>query len=364
MAIRNPPLFLGKAGVQHPAQNDRLGLLGALAIPGAGLASTTGALHGPAGTMGELTLVNPTTLRIAPARWLISGQQNTLQGTYEVINDADLDRAITARHSSQYRRSLVVSYVADSTVTGGGADTSDVIIIDGPLSAVAPGALPDAAAILAAGAANYCSLGEIAIPPTTDAGAVTLTPYNPRTGTRHGILPVLADGLTRIGHDGAPGQFPGQYRDHPTRGLERWDATVGRWSTVAPLGVWVDDVVSTTYGANVAGYENPPSMGQRNLLVPPGRMFELECSIGQASIGAGGNLAMELYQNNTRVDGLSINNPYGGTTTAPLRMRGHYVNNTAADVSCQYSVTAVATAGTASLNAGSYGVVRLRRRIT
>lgn len=258
MAIRNPPLFLGKAGILHPAQNDRLGLLGAMLSPAplasGALAAASGALIGPAGSMGELTLVSPTVLRIGPGRWEVQGLQNTLQGVYTVTNDANLDRTITARHASQYRRSVVVAYAADSSVTGGGADTSDVVIVDGALSAVAPGALPDATAITAATSANYVVLGEIAIPPTT-TGAVTLTAYNPRTGVRGGILPVIDSATNRPGHAGAPPVFDGQYRDHPTRGLERGKG-----------GAWTDPLARPR--AVVTRTSNYDAAGTVNNIVP------------------------------------------------------------------------------------------------
>lgn len=213
-----PPAFMGNPTTDHSARLDRLAILGAMFRPSAdGLGSMGGALWGPAGTMGELTLVNPTTLRCAPARFVIPSTLGNTQGTYEIVNPGNYDMPVPPQDVTQYRRGLVVAHVRDAFATGSGVANDGVIeVIPGDLAASnpqLPSVLPD----------NRLLLGEVNIPPV--GGTVTMTPYNPRTGMRGGILPILA------GAEGVAGIGDGEYRDHPARGLERWRAGRTMWET-------------------------------------------------------------------------------------------------------------------------------------
>lgn len=211
MVMRNPPSYLAAATQQHTAQNDRLTQAAAYRTLD-GVRSVSGVLAGPAGTMGELTLVSDTVLRVNPFRAAIQSTQDSKQGAYTVTNDEAVNLTVTGRHASQYRRSLVLVYVADSVVSGvassGTTDGTFLTILDGTLAASNP-QLPSAVP------PNALLLGEVSIPPV-GVGSVTMTPYNPRTTLRGGILPVLAS-------DTVQGLSLGEYRDHPTLGLQRWD---------------------------------------------------------------------------------------------------------------------------------------------
>lgn len=228
LLLRNPPSYLGAASQQHSARNDRL-TLGTVFRPAAGSATATplavvgGALIGPAGTMGEVTLTSPTLVTINPARWVVMGGIDSKQGQYECTNDQQNTLAVTAQDASLYRRSYLAVVVDDSESSGVASsattDRGSVQVIDGALAASAP-AYPDLTAY-----PNRLLLGEFYIPPTGQT--VTWTPYNPRTALRGAILPVVDDALTYAGHGAEPGVFDGQYRD---RGhLERWSVSAADW---------------------------------------------------------------------------------------------------------------------------------------
>jgi hypothetical protein len=221
MAVLDP-MILGSTGKVTAARVIRLAKGAVWRPSAAALGAVSGVVYGPAGSMLELTLVNPTTVGANPGVAVIQGTHSTSQGQYEVTNDAYATLAVTAQHASQYRRALVVIGVDDAQAAGvtstATTDRPRLTTIDGALSASAPGALP-------ALPANYLALGEVGIPPTGQT--VTLTPYNPRTVTRGGILPVVNDASTTPGHGAEAGAYTGQYRDHPTLGLQRWTGT--RW---------------------------------------------------------------------------------------------------------------------------------------
>lgn len=247
MALLSPPLALGAAGQVVTAKTLRLGN-GAAFAPGAtGVLGVSGCLAGPAGTMGELTLPTATTLTVQAFRAVVQNTQDATAGQYVAINDAAVTLAVTAQHATQFRRSLVLVEVNDSQTAGVASsattDRNRLYLADGPLAASA------AAAALPALPANSLALGEVLIPPTGQT--VTLTPYNPRTTGRGGILPVLNDASTVPGHAGAPPLFDGQYRDHPTRGLQRGRAD-GTWRAAAPLYARAKVLATTINGAPAA----------------------------------------------------------------------------------------------------------------
>jgi hypothetical protein len=213
------PFSLAEPSVLHTARGDRLALGVNFRPSTSALGAVSGIVHGPAGSMGELTLVSDTVLRIAPFVGVIQGTHNARQGQYVVPNEQQRDLAIVAKDASLQRRSLLVLRVADSDEAGVAASPTTngawLERLDGTLAASNP-ALP-------ALPANAVALGELTVPSVASGQPVTLTPYNPRTGARHGILPVYNDASTVPGHGSAPGSYVGEYRDHPTRGLERWD---------------------------------------------------------------------------------------------------------------------------------------------
>lgn len=234
MTLLSPPFALGAAGQVLSGKLLRLSLGAAYRNAAAGVQAVAGCLYGPAGTMGELTLNSNTSLTVGPFRAVVQQTQDVTQGPYLVVNDASVTATtavvaglptMPAQDASQFRRAYVAVYVADSQVSGvASSGVTDRSVLD-----ILPGALAASAGVAAYPAvpANALLLGELLIPPVGQA--VTLTAYNPRTTTRGGILPVIADGANRPGHDGDLGLHLGQYRDHPTHGLQRWNVTLGIW---------------------------------------------------------------------------------------------------------------------------------------
>jgi hypothetical protein len=241
VALLSPPYALGSAGLVLSGKTLRLAAGGAFRNATAGVQGVPGVLYGPPGTMGELTLNSNTSLTVNPFRAVVQNTQDTTQGQYVVANDGPVTfttattPAVPTQDASQFRRAYVAAYVADAQVAGVAStattDRAALDILPGPLAASA------AAAAYPAVPPNGLILGELLIPPTGQA--VTVTPYNQRTTARGAILPVTATGIARPGHDGDPGGYVGQYRDHPTRGqLQRWNGAAWAGAPVEDTG-WV-----------------------------------------------------------------------------------------------------------------------------
>lgn len=224
---------LGAAGQVLSGRLQRLAL-GAAWRPAAGVQVVSGVLAGPPNTQGELSLAG-NVLTVQPFRAVLQSSLDATAGSYLVPNDAPVSFTMTAQHASQFRRALVVVRVDDSQVSGVAStattDRAVLEVLDGGLAASA------GATVLPTPAGSWLALGEVLIPPVGQT--VTVTPYNPRTTTRGGILPVLADGSTITGHDGAAGAFDGQYRHHPAEGLQAWSAARtawdGGWTAYTPV---------------------------------------------------------------------------------------------------------------------------------
>lgn len=227
MTLLSPPFALGAAGQVLSGKLLRLSG-GAPFRPGAtGVLGVSGVLAGPPNTMGELALPNNTSVTVQAFRAVIQNTQDATQGQYEVTNDAAVTLGAAdgfpAQDATQFRRAYVLVAVDDSQVSGVASsattDRARLYVLGGALAATA------GAAALPALPNNPLALGELLVPPTGQT--VTLTPYNPRTTTRGGILPVLVDGSTVTGHDGAPPGHDGQARWHPSHGLQL--ALGGAW---------------------------------------------------------------------------------------------------------------------------------------
>lgn len=189
MAILTPPHALGAAGQVLSGRLLRLSLGAVFRPAGSGVQVVSGVLAGPANTQGELSLAG-NLLTVQAFRAVIQSALDATAGSYEVINDAAYTfPALTAQHATQFRRSLVVARVDDSQVSGVASssttDRATLEVIDGPLAASL------ALTTLPTPAGSWLALGEVGIPPTGQP--YTLTPYNPRTTIRGGILPLLTE---------------------------------------------------------------------------------------------------------------------------------------------------------------------------
>jgi hypothetical protein len=240
MAVQSPPI-LGAEGVILPARVLRNAVGAPYLNDPAGIQATSGVLAGPDGTMGELTLAG-NVVTVSPFRAVIQNTQDFAAGQYVISNDGQVQFTLSGQDGSQTRRTVIAVGVADSEVAGvASTATTDrgwLLPFDGPLAAsAAAAALPDLPD-------NTLPLGEVVSPPAGQAR--TLVPYNPRTTTRGGILPVLNDGSTRPGHSGAPGSYDGQARFHPLVGLQVWTAAAGQWRTVGTVPLTSDQRKSLT----------------------------------------------------------------------------------------------------------------------
>lgn len=339
MALIAEPFILDSPTADTPARVIRLAKMAAFApevgYGGApsGVRVRSGLLPGVSGSAGEVEVLTPTSAVVRSFYAVIQGSANTTQGGYVVINDADTTLTLTDRDASLYRRSLLVARVADTVAAGGadpGDDDAEMVLLDGPLAATA-----DGSALPAAGD-NALPLGYFTIPPV--GGTVTWTPYNPRAATRGGIL--LAD-PTGV-HAAAAPVHRGQYRDHPSLGLQRGLASGGDWETVNPRQRYIggdsggDGTSAGTSGKTIASTTITVPAG-----LPAGSRIKYE---GWAFIECPANAAPVMSFGSGRGERI-INRPGGnwqsdihirfldtdltpGSRTIPLRLAASQVEDT------------------------------------
>jgi hypothetical protein len=242
------PFSLGATNVATPVRTDRLALGASFRPSTTPSAAASGFLAGPAGTQGELTLVSDVLLRVAPFVAVIQGTHNSAQGQYIVPNTQQRDLAVPAKDATLFRKALIVVRVADSLEAGVASSPTT----DGAWLEIVPGALAASNPALPSTPANAVVAGELTVPSAASGQPVTITKYDPRTTMRGSVLPVIADGANRPGHDGEAPSHDGQYRDHPSRGLER-----GRG------GAWTEPVVKprcTVYRLSAYGAAGSPTV--------------------------------------------------------------------------------------------------------
>jgi hypothetical protein len=208
---------------------------------GAGATLLSGCLAGPPNTNGELTLLSNTQLTVQAFRALIANALDATAGGYIVPNDGVVTLGAAdgfpVQDASQFRRAIVAVYVADAQIVGSGANQPYLQIIGGPLAATI------GAAALPALPANTSGLllGELAIPPVGQA--VSLTPYNPRTTTRGGILPLLTEAACNaVVTAGTPLARGAAFYAEDTGATGYYDAVANRiiwydsrWQTFIPI---------------------------------------------------------------------------------------------------------------------------------
>jgi hypothetical protein len=354
--VISPPYSLGATGLQHSARLDRLALGASWRPAGNPLAAVGGALWGPPGSMGELALASPTLLNVNPALWVVQGTHSADQGQYLVPNDGLAQLAVTAQHASQFRRNLVAVTVADSQAAGvASSPTTDrayLHLIEGPLSATSPAPLP-------AVPANSLLLGEVGIPPTGQP--VTATGYNPRTVSRGGIQPVIDDALAVAGHVAEAGSYVGQYRDHPTWGIERW--TGGAWRSPQPQGQWAMHLDSGSYDLTVSGaafVDMPGTSFSR--FVPAGRQLEVDYAVPLLQVGAGSGAEYRITCHTLPkiMDGALFSTSSGVTVYTKLALNAHVDGDGRTLV---FGVQARLLAGSQRILGAGGAPVRLRSRL-
>lgn len=193
-----------------PAEDHRLNhaaLWAPSSVPGAApLAVQSGIVPGP-GNPGAVTVVAGG-VTVNPFHAVVQGTRSGVQGVFELTSDASEFLAITAASASTYRKGRIGLRIRDQ-LNGATADDWDLVVLYGAAAATA------GAATLPAVPADSTWF-ELRTFDVSNTGAITLSGTTARTAPRGGILQVEAGDVT-------PGILVGQYRDHPTQGLQRWN---------------------------------------------------------------------------------------------------------------------------------------------
>lgn len=150
----------------------------------------------------------------------VSGGDWSTQAGYFGINDAPLTVTISAANATNPRIDLIVAYVQDSFYSG----SNNQLLIGVVTGTAAPSPSAPAAP------SNALALAQVAV--AANATSITNSNITNTAGllsvARGGILPVTATDTTA-------GKYDGQYRDHPTYGVQRWNAAAAQWRCVGPV---------------------------------------------------------------------------------------------------------------------------------
>lgn len=214
MAVINPPGYLHNV-TSHTAQTDRLSSAGGLLLPDAvGSLRPAGGVRLPSDMV--VTYSSGTTISVSAGLAYVPQGQSNLGGAYAVANDGALSIVLGARHATLSRNDLICVRVQDSFYTGA-INTADIFVVAGTAAStpVDP-ALP--------AGASYLVLARVVVPP--GATALTVTRLCKVAALWGGIQDVDATDTT-------PGLTTGQYRDHPTLGLQRWNGTTWKPAGIA-----------------------------------------------------------------------------------------------------------------------------------
>lgn len=145
MAEINPPGFLQNAGATHTAEQMRewfqdliLGNTAANTLIG------RGGVHSSRGFALQVTQTGSPSMAVIvkSGQAFIPGSEGSKQGTYAVLNDADVTLSITAAHATLNRIDIVCFKVQDSAYSGGVNSSSLVVVTGTPASSPAAPSAP------------------------------------------------------------------------------------------------------------------------------------------------------------------------------------------------------------------------------
>lgn len=167
MAVTNPPGWLQNAGATHTAAQMRSYIGGFI-----GVASSAGSLIGAGGVnpaLGDKLQVTQTgspsmAVIVKSGIGWVPGSQNGSQGSYGVMNDADLTLSVTTAHATLARIDIVVFTVRDSQYSGSDNDSILQVVAGTPAGSPAPPSNP----------ANSIRLAEVLV----GAGVTSITNAN------------------------------------------------------------------------------------------------------------------------------------------------------------------------------------------
>ncbi len=242
MTKRKASFLTGTAAAKYqlPAEDHRLNHSG-LWLPSSAaganpLAVQSGVVWGP-GNPGNVGVVAGG-VNVNPFHAAIQGTRSGVQGVFEVTSDAVEFVAITAASSTTFRRGRLGVRIHD-LANGGTKDEWTIEVLYGAAAATAGAAVLPAIPT----DSTWFELRQFAV---DNAGAITLTGTTPRTIGRGGILPVEAT-------DAVAGAYVGQYRDHPTLGLQRWDGAAWKADGTKPIARFRRDAIHTIPNAAWTG---------------------------------------------------------------------------------------------------------------
>lgn len=143
MTVQNPPGFLQNAGATHTAETFRnwLGLLTTGLNTGL---IPRGGVHPALGNKLQVTQTGSPSMGVLvrSGHAVIAGSEGSKQGSYSVMNDADVTLSISAAHSTLNRIDSVVFKVEDSAYSGV-TNTSSLAVVTGtPASSPSAPTLP------------------------------------------------------------------------------------------------------------------------------------------------------------------------------------------------------------------------------
>lgn len=246
----------------------------------------------------------------------VSGGDWSPQAAYFGINDAPLSVSIATADPTNPRIDLICAYVQDQFYSGSNNQLVIAAVTGTPAASPAAPSAPSNAIVLAqvAVAANATSIvsGNI----TNTAGLMTVA--------RGGILPVTST-------DSTAGKFDGQYRDHPTLGLQRWSASGSKWVTLTGQGLarasmtqsaaqtgngagaWVSIALQTNVIDTAGGHST--TVNNTRWTCPTGQdgTYLITGGVTFDATAGGARLLARIAKNGTQIQGTAGGGSYGGT---------------------------------------------------
>jgi len=152
MAAFNPPGWLQNAGATHTAVQMRNAVASLIAgVTASADMRPRGGVNGSMGNKLQVTQTGSPSMAViikSGAAW-VPGSENSTQGSYSVVNDADVTVSVTAAHATLARIDLVCFKVQDSQYSGV-ADTCSLVVVAGtPSGSPAVPTAPNNSTILA-----------------------------------------------------------------------------------------------------------------------------------------------------------------------------------------------------------------------
>jgi hypothetical protein len=133
MTVINPPGFLQNAGATHTGEQTRNWLQIALTGNRGGTSLlSTGGVHGAYGNKLVVQQAGSPnmTVVVRSGHAVVPGTESTKQGSYFVLNDADLTVTIATSDPTLPRIDIIVFKIQDSAYSGG-TDTSSIVAVTG-----------------------------------------------------------------------------------------------------------------------------------------------------------------------------------------------------------------------------------------